>query len=178
MLPAGKEAAAGVPGGPGLRPDEQPRDSGVEVKPPIAGVTRLSGPLPHDPVALWSMVMDACQSQHRMRLLVGNLKLVSKDDQRAVLEVSEEMRTAAQSAERDLCTLLSVAWGQQVRVELTSMGNAVGSVEKGGAEEPAVSPPPSLVTLKPIGDHPLIRQAMELFGAKVISTQARRKAGG
>jgi hypothetical protein len=145
----------------------------VEVKPPISSVTPLRGPLPDDPVELWSMVINASQKQHRMRLLVGNLRLVSKDDERAVLAVSDEMRTAALSAERDLCTLLSVAWGQNLKIELTSAS---------GERLESTAPPPSPAAqeaapqaLPPIHDHPLIKNAVELFGARIISTQARKR---
>ncbi len=144
----------------------------VEAKPPISGIARLSGPLPEDPVALWSMVVEACQKQHRMRMLVGGLKLVTKDDERAVLAVSDEMRTAAQSAERDLCTLLSVAWGQSLKVELTS---ATGERLEAAPQAVKEAPPNPAAPLPPIQDHPLIRDAVELFGAKVISTQPRKK---
>ena len=146
----------------------------VEAKPPISGIARLSGPLPDDPVALWSMVVEACQKQHRMRLLVGNLKLVTKDDERAVLAVSDEMRTAAQSAERDLCTLLSVAWGQSLKVELTSSaGERLESAAPPAEETPPAAAPAA--GLPPIHDHPLIKDAVELFGARVISTQPRKR---
>jgi hypothetical protein len=146
----------------------------VEAKPPVSSVTRLSGPLPDDPVALWSMVTEACQKQHRMRILVGSLKLVTKDDRRAVLEVTDEMRTAAQSAERDLCTLLSVAWGQNLAIELKTASGE--NVEPGprSAQGPTPSHAPAAPSA-PIGDHPLIKQAAELFGAKIISTQPRKK---
>jgi hypothetical protein len=155
-----------------MRPSTPTRHE-VEAKPPVSSVTRLQGALPEDPVALWNMVTDACQKQHRMRILVGSLKLVTKDDQKAVLEVTDEMRTAAQSAERDLCTLLSVAWGQELAIELkTASGERVEPVVRAApaAEGQAPSAPAPA-----IGDHPLIKQAAELFGARIISTQPRKK---
>ncbi|HYE60827.1 MAG TPA: hypothetical protein VD997_02430 [Phycisphaerales bacterium] len=152
----------------------------VEAKPPISGVTRLPGNLPEDPVALWNMVTEACQKQHRMRILVGSLKLVTKDEHKAVLEVSDEMRTAAQSAERDLCTLLSIAWGQNLAIELkTASGEKVEPLPKPAAAttSPGAAPNPPATPTTPISDHPLIKQATELFGAKIISTQPRKKQG-
>jgi hypothetical protein len=157
-----------------MRPTAPTRHE-VEAKPPVSSVTRLSGQLPDDPVALWNMVTDACQKQHRMRILVGSLKLVTKDDRKAVLEVTDEMRTAAQSAERDLCTLLSIAWGQELAIELkTASGEKVEP-----APRPVPTPAPDAhapaAPSTPIGDHPLIKQATELFGARIISTQPRKK---
>jgi hypothetical protein len=139
-----------------------------------------------------------------MRMLVGNIKLVSKDNDLALLQVAEEMRPAAESAEQDLCNLLSAAWGQPIRVDLLPLpeegGSGVGPARQtnapttttasspkplpeggvgvGSAPPPTTqgrTPPATPHSTSDITSHPLIKQAIDLFGAKVVGVQPRRK---
>jgi hypothetical protein len=152
----------------------------VEPKNPLASATRLNGPLPSDPVKLWELVVGACASQHRMRMLVGNIKLIAKEEDRAILEVRSDLRTAAQSAERDLAALLSNAWGQDIKIDYLHNPEQSGEVGPAAAAAPNAAASTAHAASDntprvPITDHPLIKQAVELFGAKVVGVQPRRK---
>jgi hypothetical protein len=170
----------------------------IEPKPPPRAptLTALKGPLPDDPVKLWELVIGACATQHRMRMLVGNMKLLKVDNDLALLQVPEELHPTAATAQQDLSNLLSTAWGQQVRVEIESLppspqgggrpGSAAAERGRGGetptttaaqspTRAPEAAPLADTTPRPPITDHPLIKQAIDLFGAKVIGVQARRK---
>ena len=64
----------------------------------------------------WSSKRRARTQHRRCACSWATSSSVSKDNDRALLQVSDEMRPAAESAEQDLCTLLSAAWGEPVRV--------------------------------------------------------------
>jgi hypothetical protein len=130
------------------------------------------------------MVIGACATQHRMRMLVGNMKLLKVDNDLALLQVAEELRPTAANAQQELSALLSTAWGQTVRVEIESLAPTPPRAELGlGGETPATQPaptptsPPADIRLprSDIASHPLIKQAIDLFGARVIGVQPRRK---
>jgi hypothetical protein len=136
------------------------------------------------------MVIGACATQHRMRMLVGNMKLLKVDNDLALLQVADELRPTAAGAQQELSNLLSTAWGQPVRVEIESLPASApasaatkeahpASRMTDRAPSPAAAAPQSSATnapaLPPIADHPLVKQAIDLFGAKVIGVQARRK---
>jgi hypothetical protein len=120
-----------------------------------------------------------------MRMLVGSMKLLRVDNDLATLQVAEEMRPAAATAQQDLSTLLSTAWGQPVRVEIESLPPSPPRAgPERGASTPATQPAPAASTTQAapappppsdISSHPLVKQAMELFGARVVGVQPRRK---
>ncbi len=133
------------------------------------------------------MVIGACATQHRMRMLVGNMKLLKVDNDLALLQVAEELRPTAANAQQELSALLSTAWGQTVRVEIESLSpappRAVPSGESPAAQSaptPASQPAGSDIRLptSDIASHPLIKQAIDLFGARVIGVQPSAQAGG
>jgi hypothetical protein len=162
-----------------------PHPTSLDTKPQHRAPTfALKGPLPDDPLKLWEMVIGACATQHRMRMLVGNMKLLKVDNDLALLQVAEELRPTAASAQQELSALLSTAWGQTVRVEIESLSpappRAVPSGESPAAQSaptPASQPAGSDIRLptSDIASHPLIKQAIDLFGARVIGVQPRRK---
>ncbi len=81
-----------------------------------------------------------------------------------VLGVTEAMLGAAQSKEKELGDLIAAAWNRGVRLELRSQG-AIAT--PAATEEPAGPP---------VEEHPLVKEAMELFRARVVGVQRRKPA--
>lgn len=113
----------------------------------------------------WSRVVDAAQANLRLRVLINDCRLVEVKDDAVVLAVGDTLMAAAMANEKELCDLLARAWDRAVRIEFR--GN--------GAPD---SPPPAhdpAAARAAVGEHPLVKQAIELFGARLVGVQPRRK---
>jgi len=102
-----------------------------------------------------------------MRVLLNDCSLVKVENDLVVVAVSDALLSAAQSSEKELCQLLASAWDKAVRLEFR--GSSAAGVP---SQQPEHDPPES--TRSPITDHPLVRQAMELFNAKLVGVQPRK----
>jgi pyruvate/2-oxoglutarate dehydrogenase complex dihydrolipoamide acyltransferase (E2) component len=112
-----------------------------------------------------------------MRMLIGNMKLVDIAEDRAVVSIHEEMRPLAERSERELSAVLEAAWGRPVRVEIAG---APARPEPEPAAQAESAPPPAAPAPAPkaaVAEHPLVRQAIELFGATLVGVQPRRNSG-
>lgn len=146
-----------------------------------------------DPVGdPWGKVLQAAAPNRRLRVLLNDCALVKAEDDLVVVSVSQALMSSAQASEKDLCRLLALAWDRAVRLELRVAGaeekpsqESVGDAgtnagEKGeetvasriGAKPTPV--PAALSDAATVGNHPLVRQAMELFNAKLIGVQPRK----
>jgi hypothetical protein len=114
-------------------------------------------------------VVVAAQEHRRLRVLINDCKLVEVKDDLVVLAVSEALVTSARASERDLCDLLARAWDRAVRLEIQSDAPAGAPVP--AAVAPAVNPQAARAA---IADHPLVKQAMEAFRARLVGVQPRR----
>ncbi len=113
----------------------------------------------------WAQVLSAASGNRRMRILLNDCSLVNVADDQVVIAVSDALLSAAQSNEKELGDLLARAWDRAVKVELRGASQVAPA---GAASEPAPEP------TTPITEHPLVKQAMELFSAKLVGVQARK----
>lgn len=117
----------------------------------------------------WGKVLAAAGPNRRLRILLNDISLVSVENDVVVLAVSEALHGAARASEKELCGLLASAWDRAVKLELRQEGGEA-------AATPAASQASINANLLALQEHPLVKQAMELFGAKVVSVQARKNA--
>lgn len=111
-------------------------------------------------------MLAAAAPNRRLRVIVNDCRLVEAKDDVVVLSVSEALYASAQSNERELCDLLAKAWDRAVKLELRSAAPAV----------PAAGPAPDPEAARAaVADHPLVKHTMELFGARLVGVQPRRK---
>lgn len=110
-------------------------------------------------------MLNAAGANRRVSLLLTAAKLVRLDADAAVLSLSPQDRTLARSMERDLLAVLAAGLGRPVRVEF----DAEPEPEKAAPSEPEQP-------RTPIDQHPMVKQAIELFGGRIISVQPRPKA--
>lgn len=119
----------------------------------------------------WGKVLAAAGPNRRLRILLNDISLVSVENDVVVLAVSEALHGAARANEKELCGLLASAWERAVKLELRQEGGGAAAATA-GATQAAIN-----ANLQAVQEHPLVKQAMELFGAKVVSVQARKNAG-
>lgn len=134
--------------------------------PSLAAAPVASAPM-DDP---WGKVLAAAGPNRRLRILLNDITLVSVENDVVVLAVSEALHGAARANEKELCGLLASAWDRAVKLELRQEGGTAP------AATPAATQAAINANLQAVQEHPLVKQAMELFGAKVVSVQARKNA--
>lgn len=116
----------------------------------------------------WSRVLSAAAPNRRLRVLLNDCSLVKAEDDVVVLSVSAALLSAVRAKEKDLCDLLAIAWDRAVKLELRPDG-----AEASPPVEQPVAPTESAAA---IAEHPVVKRAIELFGAKVIRVQPRKDA--
>jgi hypothetical protein len=94
------------------------------------------------------------------------MSLISLTQDVVTLQVSDAMRSAAITLHRDLSSAISNLLDRTVTVILAEP-----------QQQTTHEAPAPAATRAPVTDHPLVKQAMELFGAKVIRVQPRSDAG-
>lgn len=97
-------------------------------------------------------------------MLLNECRLVKVENDVVVLAVNDALRSAAQASEKELAGLLATAWDRAIRLEFQQ-------TEPG--PEAAAAPVPK----ESIADHPLVKQATAIFGAKLLGVQPRRVQG-
>lgn len=116
----------------------------------------------------WSRVLSAAAPNRRLRVLLNDCSLVKAEDDVVVLSVSAALLSAVRAKEKDLCDLLAVAWDRAVKLELRPDG--------AGAAPTVEQPAATTESATEIAEHPVVKRAIELFGAKVIRVQPRKDA--
>ncbi|MFA6044495.1 MAG: hypothetical protein WC718_05885 [Phycisphaerales bacterium] len=134
---------------------------------PISAAAAVASAQIDDP---WGKVLAAAGPNRRLRILLNDISLVSVENDVVVLAVSEALHGAARANEKELCGLLATAWERAVKLELRQEGG------EAAAATPAATQAAINANLQAVQEHPLVKQAMELFGAKVVSVQARKNA--
>lgn len=126
---------------------------------------RATGPA-SDP---WATVLSAAAPNRRLRVIINDCRLVEVKDDLVVLSVSEALLGTARSNEREICDLLATAWDRAVTLELRS--------EKPEPDAALVAPGLDQEAARAaISEHPLVKRTIELFGAKLVGVQRRKKA--
>jgi len=143
-----------------------PAPAGLELKPVNAA----------DLGSVWSLVREACGGNRRLSVLMNEMQLVSVGEQTAVVRVADEVRAAVASTEKDLAAAMATVLGREVRVEISGKAQhaEAGAALPGATDSPLKPEEPLTAVRTPITDHPLVKHAIELFGARVISVQPRR----
>lgn len=90
-------------------------------------------------------------------------------DNLVVLSVSEALLGTAKSNEREICDLLATAWDRAVKLELRA--------DKPNPQDAPPAPPVDQEAARAaISEHPLVKRTIELFGARLVGVQPRKKA--
>lgn len=113
---------------------------------------------------MWNRVERACEHSGRLSALLSDIKIKSRDGDKAVLEVDPKLFGAAKSLEADLQKAFSAAFGVHMSLLIES-----AEVVEQATEEEAAKPTTNM------SEHALVKQAIELFGAKIISVAPRRR---
>lgn len=156
--PASEPAAMTAPTVP-IAPATQPAPSAVVTAAPSMG---------DDP---WAKVLAAANPNRRLRILLKDITLVGVENDVVVLAVSEALAGAARANEKELCGLLASAWDKAVKLELRQHGQPASATLAPAETQQAIN-----ANLQAIQEHPLVKQAIELFGAKLTSVQARKSS--
>ena len=136
--------------------------------PPSVQPTAQSAPAPtpagaDDIVDVWRRVGEAAGDKASAKALLGTLKLVSVAPGRAVLSASDPAQLAyARQRSEQLADLFKRAVGTVVKVTLTA-GDA--GEDQGASGAPLAVDPADREAL----EDPLVKRAVELFNARVVS---------
>lgn len=83
--------------------------------------------------------------------------------------MSEALLGTAKSNEREICDLLATAWDRAVKLELRA--------DKPASQDAPPAPPVDQEAARAaISEHPLVKRTIELFGARLVGVQPRKKA--
>lgn len=136
-------------------------------------------------IARWqSVARAAAELGPVLRGVVTNCTLLRAASGKIVLDCPDRLRTAALKQAAKLGELFSREMGAAVVVEIydpeaaaakEAAGDEGGdALEAGEASEPAAVPTPARPDPVMATEHPLVKQAVELFQARVVDVQPRR----
>jgi len=114
----------------------------------------------------WAHVLTAAAPNRRLRVLLNDCSLVRAEDDVVVLGVSQALLSAVRANEKELCDLLAQAWDRAVKLAARPLEPTA----------PAAPPEPSPQAAAEVAEHPVVKKAMELFGAKIVRVQPRKDA--
>ncbi|GEM_PF-1343172 len=172
---------AGVPAGalpsPLMKPEMKPvapmagtliKARPVEAAPMLAVQREIvaDAGLLQDVKALWARMLEAATESRRLRVLLADLTPESVTNEELVLVPHPSVLLAANTLRAELQSLVLRVTGRRVVITYRTP-EATGSAE---VEHASAAP-----TIEAMSEHPLVKQAMELTGGKVIGVQARKK---
>ena len=130
-----------------------------EIDPPRVSHTSVGDP------AFWPRMLELCTGNRRLRVVLDAARLIeAKPDPCAVtIEVAGQMMQAARSYAKDIEGLAATIAGESVSLVL----RAPETESRPASEAPATP-------RTPVQEHPLVKQAMELFKARLLSVQHRQ----
>lgn len=150
---------------------------------PVARVESRPAATAQSPVEFWSEVTRLASENRRLRTIIESVAFVSISGDDLTLAVSPELMPVARGGAKDIESLAQRVRGSAVRVTLQDgTGGRAGPAEAGGvdgANRSAGSPSRGVVGGSAGGavggpdmrQHPLVKQAEELFGARVVKVQ-------
>jgi len=112
---------------------------------------------------LWSRLLEGAAPNRRLRIILAEARLESLSDSSAIILVKPTMLTSAQQLVPDLETLLSQLRAKPTRVEIKP--------DQAEIEPPLIETTPRVN----IAEHPLVKQAVELFGGRIIGSGPRQR---
>jgi hypothetical protein len=115
-------------------------------------------PILTEATALWERALAAAAGNRRLRVLLSDCRPVSITSERVVLEAPPEVAGAVRAGEKELRAMLCTALGTSIDLEILQ------------TTPPAQPHAPS----QPATAHPLVKKAIDLFGATLVRIQPRK----
>lgn len=164
--------------------DPTPEEPNIPI--PIVGLGALATPAALAP--LWSKVIRSPGISPILKAILTNSSLTSLDGGKATVVSTPKFATGAPKWITHITELISHAHGTKVEVLLlAAAGNepitqpapedsASSNADPTDPDAPPIprSPPPSTGTFQPT-DHPLVKQALEVFGGRIVDVQPRKR---
>lgn len=118
------------------------------------------------PAALWSEVLRLASNSRRLRALADSLSLASFENDKAELSVSPALAALARSSIKELEELLTKAADRPIAV-------VIRTPEDTSADGQSTATEAKAQPAQDIRQHPLVKAAEDLFGARVVRVEAR-----
>jgi len=115
--------------------------------------------------SLWARLIELSAESRRLRVLLADLTPESVSPEELVLVPHPSVTLAANTLRGELQSLVLRATGRRLAITYKS-------------PEPAATAAidqPTLPTIEAMSSHPLVKQALELTGGKVIGVQPRKR---
>jgi hypothetical protein len=158
-------AAAPPPTAPPSVQPAPPLETATPASAP-AGSLSVAPPIPPADIPLWARIVRSPAVTPVLRAILTNSTLVELKDTAAVLNTAPRFLAGAKSRLSEIAALFEKELGR--RIEVTIQEPEAPSPDSPASESPATSSaPPS-----PVED-PLVKIAMDLFNARIVSVQPR-----
>lgn len=155
-------------------PTSQPSKAADEPTEPVASALSDEAAAPVEPHAdlassVWAKVLGS-DVKRSLKTLITKLNPLSLTPGLAILEVPADLIEIARTNQRELELLIASITGKRTTIEFREQG-----VTRTATKEPLpgfseAAPPAAAIT-----DHPVVKRAAELFNARVVSVQPRRR---
>lgn len=124
---------------------------------------QLATPPPTELGDIWKASLAAASGNRRLRVLMDDLALESLNEGVAVIRAPEAIKGLAYAAAGDLAGVLTQIRRAPTRVEIVLQAR----------EAVPEAPAPARISG---AEHPLVKKAITLLGARVVSVQPRKTA--
>jgi hypothetical protein len=115
---------------------------------------------------LWARLLEASVESRRLRVLLADLRPESVSSEELVLVPHPSVTLAANTLRGELQSLVLRVTGRRIAINYKAAEAEAGAVPVEQASVP---------TIETMSAHPLVKQALELTGGKVIGVQARKR---
>jgi len=142
----------------------------IEAKPSSAASAPIAGSATSPPVAAsWAKVVDAATTR-RIKILVESVQLSELNEEHAIVTAESDLAAAVQGAAPEIEDLLRRVFGKPLRLKIADDPTAgrerisalTTPISASGAQIPALA------------EHPLVKEAIELFNARIVGVQRRQ----
>lgn len=138
--------------------------------------------------ALWAEVLEQVEKRPRLRSLLARLVPVALDGPVLVLRAAGSAAAMAKDHAAEIAGLAGRVTGRSMRVEIVTGEGEASSSRPDQSNRPVDGPAPAGRATEERGVaaadaddpalHPLVQQALEVFGAKVTRVEKRAKEQG
>lgn len=149
---------------------------------------RRAAPAHRSGTEFWSECLRLAATNRRLRLIIEDSRLVALEGGVATITVGSHLAGLARNSTQELTDLCSKAAGEPTRLVITSVELAPPPPPPQNGSTSVLRPAPAAssdapadtgapVTTASAGDirqHPLVKQAEELFGARVVRVDGPR----
>ncbi|MBL8989980.1 MAG: hypothetical protein JNJ48_00205 [Phycisphaerae bacterium] len=130
-----------------------------------------------DAAALWAAVEARGRERGSLRPLLEQMKIESWIDDRVIVLVGPRVLGLAQRSAEALTELFSGAAGRPVTLDLRPGVDAPPPAESPAAQRSAgAANSAAAADAAAAREHPVVKKAVELFGAKIVRVSPRRAA--